>query len=321
MSSGQEVGEIFGEGTGPATALLRSPAVIIASVALWGMNVFLFRLFGIDYVRVLLHDLKKEEQEKKLKAESDEKRDIDGSSDYSPSKKKRIQGGVVHTELQTSDLQLTEESSVSARSISSAGNSSREVEMAPLSNPPSTNSSIAEDDDTFVAVSLASDGEMKPAFNPHMEVTETKLIGLAGVLIFTLYLTSMFWIQVVKGSTVGAIFMFYALVVIGIMIPVPSTAWVRLSVKTVLLRAKELLNPRCSCITRRPRPVPFIDVFFADAMCSMSKVGEFQINYCIFDPALNLTFVHLSNTFLGNRYFSTGVCFIFAMNNFVMSFK
>jgi len=67
MSSGQEVGAIFGDGAGPATALLRSPTVIIASIALWGMNVCLFRLFGIDYVYILQLDLKKEEDEKKEK--------------------------------------------------------------------------------------------------------------------------------------------------------------------------------------------------------------------------------------------------------------
>jgi hypothetical protein len=57
MSSTQEVGEIFGEGSGPAHAMLRSPTVLIASIGLWGMNVYFFRLFGIDYVRVLKHDL------------------------------------------------------------------------------------------------------------------------------------------------------------------------------------------------------------------------------------------------------------------------
>ena len=57
MSSGQEVGEIFGEGRGPAHAMLRSPTVLIASVGLWGMNVFFYRLFGINYIKVLRRDL------------------------------------------------------------------------------------------------------------------------------------------------------------------------------------------------------------------------------------------------------------------------
>ena len=64
MSSTQEVGEIFGEGRGPAHAMLRSPTVLIASVGLWGMNVFFYRLFGINYIKVLRRDLIQiEEQE------------------------------------------------------------------------------------------------------------------------------------------------------------------------------------------------------------------------------------------------------------------
>jgi hypothetical protein len=65
MSSTQEVGEIFGEGRGPAHAMLRSPTVLIASVGLWGMNVFFYRLFGINYIRVLKRDFLKiaEEEE------------------------------------------------------------------------------------------------------------------------------------------------------------------------------------------------------------------------------------------------------------------
>ena len=59
MSSTQEAGEIFGEGRGPAHAMLRSPTALIASVGLWGMNVFFFRLFRIDYVKVMKHDLMK----------------------------------------------------------------------------------------------------------------------------------------------------------------------------------------------------------------------------------------------------------------------
>lgn len=62
MSSTQEAGEIFGAGGGPAHAMLRSPTVLIASVGLWGMNLFLFRLFRIDYVKVMKHDLLKLEE-------------------------------------------------------------------------------------------------------------------------------------------------------------------------------------------------------------------------------------------------------------------
>ena len=42
----------------------------------------------------------------------------------------------------------------------------------------------------------------------------------------------------------------------------------RVAVKTVLIRALELLKPRCY---GNMKPVPFIDVFFTNAMCSLSK--------------------------------------------------
>jgi hypothetical protein len=61
-----------------------------------------------------------------------------------------------------------------------------------------------------------------------------------------------------------------------IFFPIPSNRWLQRSFVVVLQRAFELVNPRCSCITMDPnsgpRPIPFIDVFFADAMCSLSKV-------------------------------------------------
>jgi hypothetical protein len=39
--------------------VLRSPTVLIASVGLWGTNVFFSKLFRIDFVKVLKHDLPK----------------------------------------------------------------------------------------------------------------------------------------------------------------------------------------------------------------------------------------------------------------------
>jgi hypothetical protein len=61
-------------------------------------------------------------------------------------------------------------------------------------------------------------------------------------------------------------------VVVGIAVPLPSTRWVRHILMVVLQRAAELINPRCACNGTMPRPIPFIDVFFADGMCSLSKV-------------------------------------------------
>ena len=259
MSSGQEVGAIFGEGTGPAAALLRSPTVIIASIALWGMNVCLFRLFGIDYVYVLLLDLRKEEEHQKKKK----------------TKKKMKNEEIPHTELSTNDDSVDDFANVNAGTPEKS-----EVELTGLSMLPSRTDE--SDEKNFVNVSLfnevsPSSKEAKAIIaSPIQEINEVKLIGLAAILIITLYLTSYLWIQVGRGTTIGAIFTFYGLVAMGILIPFPSTSWIRLACKTVFIRAGALLKPKCSCIHGRPRPVPFVDVFFADGMCSMSKVSSLE---------------------------------------------
>jgi len=77
------------------------------------------------------------------------------------------------------------------------------------------------------------------------------------------------------GGSIGAVFCFYASVVLGVSFPISTTQWVRTATFLVLRRTYELVNPRCSYFTRDPkgpRPIPFIDVFYADAMCSLSKV-------------------------------------------------
>ena len=295
MSSGQEVGSIFGDGTGPTAALLRSPTVIITSIALWGMNVCLFRLFGIDYVHVLLLDLKKEEggKDKILQGHQDddkeeEEKEGERGIEMKNNTKKLLKGklktrvikrgNVTHIEVPTNemkadefdemDLALTEEIDHSDHSSKIGG----EIEMNGLSMISDS------DEDSLINVSLDLSPSSKEAkktvssSSNNNEITDVKLISLAGGLIMTLYLTSYFWIQVGRGSTIGAIFCFYILVLIGVLLPFPSTNWIRFACKTVFVRVGALLKPRCSCIHGRPKPVPFIDVFVADGMCSLSKV-------------------------------------------------
>lgn len=203
MSSGQEVGAIFGEGTGPATALLRSPTVIIASIALWGMNVCLFRLFGIDYVHVLTLDLKKEKDEEERSR-----------------KTRHGKGGVMHLEVNTlEEREKGESDNGTMNSLSMhEDNSEHSEDMTP----------ITLDD-------AVANGSYRTPSN--LEITEVKLLGLSALLIITLYASSFLWIQVGRGSTIGAIFCFYLLVLVGILIPFPSTAWIRLAFRTVVKRA------------------------------------------------------------------------------------
>lgn len=210
MSSSHEVGEIFGEGNGPASALLRSPTVIIAAIGLWGMNVYLFRLFGIDYVHVLTLDLINKEKE----------------------------------------MNANGKTTVLPPGISA-------------SKSPSSRNGGAN----------TNGGGGGPPADHSSEVTWSRFVILSLSLLILLHLTAIFWIDVLGGSTIGAIFAFYTCVAIGIAMPLPSTDWIRHACMTVYHRTVELIHPRCYCFQSGiPRAVPFIDVFFADILCSLSKV-------------------------------------------------
>lgn len=218
MSATQEVGEIFGQGSGPAHAMLRSPTVLIASVGLWGMNVFFFRLFGIDYVRVLQHDL------------------LNNSRDSSSS---------VASEKSTPDSTPTHAPRKSATAVTVAYDSEEDNEEATYEGP---------------------EEPLDPT-----AITWWRLVVFSMSLLALLHLTVFWWIDVMGGGFIGAVLLFYSMVVALIAFPLPTTRWLRKATVLALQRAYELVNPRCSC-GGIPRPVPFVDVFFADAMCSLSKV-------------------------------------------------
>jgi len=224
MSSGQEVGQIFGDGTGPATALLRSPIVLISTIALWAMNVALFKYFHIDYVAILT-----------------------GKSNSKEDKSS--------TTVQLQQLQKAEVKKTAARH--------RDATSSQNLTLPSPVSRI--DDETGHPI-------LPPSTS---EVTARKLLMLAIFLFSLLQGITYFWIEVMGQSIIGAIFSFYAASFFFMSLPLSSTRWIRMAVKNVLIRAMELIKPRCywlRCNSMNMKPVPFIDVFFADAMCSLSKV-------------------------------------------------
>lgn len=226
MSSTQEVGQIFGDGSGSAQTILRSPTVIIASIGLWGMNVFFFRVFGLDYVRILKHDLMKEEED-------------------------NLKNGISEDHLQNGNL----------TSITSTAHVERKH----------SDGDIAGDD----YIESPNSNACSSAQPQHQSATAFKLVLLSVSLLLLLHLTIYAWMDVMGGGSIGAIVCFYVVVTIGIIIPLPSTRWLRSAAVVILQRAFELVNPRCSCVSadaKGPRPIPFIDVFFADAMCSLSKV-------------------------------------------------
>lgn len=213
MSSGQEVGEIFGEGSGPATSLLRSPTVLIASIGLFGMNVYFFRLFGLDYKRILTLDLEKDALNQ-------------------------------HHQRQ---------------SYKSGGCSK-----------------ILNDDEEDFAENVESGAQESntSTSNGGRDNTASKLLLLSACLLALLHLISFTWVDISERSPIEAVFIFYGFVFVGLVIPLGSTQWVRNSFSYVLGRIFELVHPRCSYFTSKecPRPIPFMDVFVADGMCSLSKV-------------------------------------------------
>lgn len=236
MSSGQEVGNIFGqdEGYGPSTSLLRSPTVLIASIGLWGMNILLFRQFGIDHVRVLTGSISMEGDES-----------IKGESSLSISKADAASTGSAKTTVTSTSTSLS-------------------------SSSVPTNISASDH-----------------------QVTAYRCFSLSILLFILLNTTTFLYVNFMPGestSVIGAIFIFYLAVIIGVVAPCNGrNQWIRNALKVVFYRAAELLHPRCHGVadldfdsdsstlsntppSRPPRPIPFVDVFFADAMCSLSKV-------------------------------------------------
>lgn len=231
MSSTQEVGEIFGEGSGPAHAMLRSPTVLIAAVGLWGLNILMFRIFRINYVKVLKMDLKK------IKAEEADDEDT---------------------------TTVVSQQSGNSKSNSHVKNKASESSL------PSLTPEIRDDDSEHSHHILESTTALNDS------ITWNRLLSFSASLLFLLHFTTYIWMDMLGGGFIGAIFSFYGSVVTVILLPIPSLQWLRKGCVIVFQRTFELVNPRCHCLQGEPglipRPIPFVDVYFADAMCSLSKV-------------------------------------------------
>jgi hypothetical protein len=209
MSSTQEVGDIFGAGKGPAQAMLRSPTVLIVSVGLWGMNIFFFRLFGINFKYVLNYDLMMEQQQQQDEQDNNSCNSTCGSRE------------------ETDD----------------------------------------DEDESCFDDSEERSGEA---------ITWCRLVTFSISLVFLLHITTHYWMDHLGRGVIGAVFLFYFTMIASIFLPIKSNQWLRRAFVIVLQRSFELINPRCWCLSldagQIPRPIPFVDVFYADAMCSLSKV-------------------------------------------------
>ena len=321
MSATQEAGEIFGAGRGPAHAMLRSPTVLIASIGLWGMNVFFYKLFGLDYVHILLHDLKKlvmqEQQQHQQQGESSN--EATGTTGHASS-------SLVHPRT-TAVVHAASSAPSSAASSRDSSPNQQLIQRQPSINNNNNNTTatmtIQEDlyhnknnndeEDDFLLVPkqqqqqkqqqpssesmdtilIKSGGDQqKPVsssittattsyhhHDPDAVITWDKLVGLSLGLLLLLHTTYFTWLDVWHGDTIGAVALFYTLVLAAILIPLKTNKWLLRVTGLVLHRTYELVHPRWHCLHMHlyskqhpPRFIPFVDVFYADAMCSLSKV-------------------------------------------------
>ena len=268
MSASQEVGEIFGEGAGPATALLRSPTVIIASIGLWGMNLYFFRLFGIDYKHALMHGTNLTPYDNDLESPSVKNRSSHGNT-LRGTDDSALDLGRPTTPL--GKIQTAPISMPIRLDASSSTNTSPAVHRGSKNSPQSP---IVPGSDSKPGVKRLDSGHVDN-LSGYQDFTASRLLGLSAFLMALLHTTTFVWIHLLGGDAIGAIFAFYTTCAIMLLIPYKSTKWVRRGVTLVFRRLLELVNPRCYCCIQSdepPKPVPFLDVFFADAMCSMSKV-------------------------------------------------
>jgi hypothetical protein len=289
MSSTQEVGDIFGAGKGPAQAMLRSPTILIFSVGLWGMDLFFYKLFGIDYKYVLMYDLiemELEENERnsnniKMRRRKKKEKSDEGDHDAPLQRENSTNIDVMEiASLMSSVASISATTMPSTKrknsdpSKSSADTSdSRDLEDAGAILTKSS-STLCNDDATAVNSATIELQQLQQEFSFGTSITWFKLVAFSVVLLCLLHFTTHFWMDHLQRSSIGAVFSFYGAVLVYIFLPLQSNGWLRRAFVITLQRCFELVNPRCSCIFSNgiPRKIPFVDVFYADAMCSLSKV-------------------------------------------------
>ena len=319
MSSTQEVGDIFGTGQGAAQAMLRSPTVLILCVGLWGMNIFFYRLFGIDYTYVFNYDLleiAKEEKEKDRAEHSKQRRILlqRSHSDYDIEMMKPVVvsaalNGTTKTITSTADGSMRTRSphppparqlASSTSSVSSSfdhnnnSNNTETVSAPGMLQTPPTSLSFVSPAEILQHQSVQTTLDLFPSLGSSSSsssgasIVWYKLVLFSVIMVILLHVSTHYWIDHLHRATIGAVGFFYAILLLYIFIPIQQNTWLRRSLYIVIQRSWALFHPRCFCcrlLRRRrmggpspsstvvaPRRIPFIDVFYADAMCSLSKV-------------------------------------------------
>ena len=281
MSSTQEVGDIFGDGSGPAHAMLRSPTVLIVSVGLWGMNIFFFRLFGINYRYVLQYDLLKVKDQQQHQHQHQQQQDVPPSDIPEKIQAPSSTNSQISLSVSQSSLPLISKGKAKGKAKANESLSSTTANVntnTNTSNVMALNSDEEKPGDSE-RVALVDKDDLEyyppPSNAEGAAITWYKLVLFSMILLILLHTTTHFWMDVLGRGVIGAVLCFYATVFLYIFVPLSSNQWLRRAFWITLQRTYALLHPRCwYCRSSRiiPRPVPFIDVFYADAMCSLSKV-------------------------------------------------
>jgi len=327
--SSQEVGDIFGSGKGPADSMLRSPTVLIVAIGLWGMNLFFFRLFGINYKFVLMYDLLQEEKTKKITTSNAISTTSTTTTTTSNERKKLKEGLDPNSSSSATSLQQIIPQPPSSSNTTILASSINNMNDLMLSQHNDENCVVLDTTTTTIANTTIKDGSFNETVGilgsgttstgsgtgtappkvcigvpttttktnsvvdyspssmtaggnsitsiPGATITWYKLVIFSLILLLLLHATTRFWIDTLDGGVIGAVLLFYSSLLIYIFIPLSGNQWLRRAFYITLQRTWALIHPRCWCCrptspTNLPREVPFIDVFYADAMCSLSKV-------------------------------------------------
>lgn len=245
--------------------MLRAPSVLIVAIGLWGMNLFFFKLFRIDYKFVLNYDLREMEGS----GSDTDSQSTTGSSCGPPTIKNKSKMDDVSLCLDDASSDHVEDGKGTILMGSHTHGST------PTSDT-SAGTTVSTATNTSVASVAASFMDGNPQDNYGLSITWFKLVIFSIVLLCLLHFTTHFWMDHLGRGSIGAVFSFYGAVIAYIFLPLQSNRWLRRAFVLVLQRCFELVNPRCSCLFLPapgiPRKIPFIDVFFADALCSLSKV-------------------------------------------------
>jgi len=272
------------------------------------MNIFFFRLFGIDYKYVLNYDLieiDKEEREKAAAKTPRRRRDgyTETLSSETNTTSMNMNVNVNVKTNATNDLELTEIASKNSNSptkktrslspsliITTIGSSHDGMSMSSNSNsginngvnpisqlPIHTSAGTSSTSLSLSQSSAPSESLSFPQGDLGSSISWYKFVLFSAVLLFLLHFSTHYWMDHLHRSSIGAVAFFYSTMMLYIFVPIRQNEWLRRSFVIVVQRTCALIHPRCSCIrligtNQMPRRIPFVDVFYADAMCSLSKV-------------------------------------------------